>query len=79
MTEYRGEYGQRWDRRLPRDSIKRYVDRQHVSTPFPEIAAAIRMSCARNPEMPQHMYDACERYARCVYDANRELVRRFRL
>lgn len=78
MTEYRGEFGQRWDSRLPRDSIKRYVNRQHVYTPFEEIAAVILAACKKN-NIPPHMHKACVKYAKAVQDNHRDLCRRFRL
>jgi hypothetical protein len=77
-TEYRGEFGQRWDSRLPRNVIKNYMGRQH-GRPFEEIEAEILAACKRNKDMPERMYLACVRYAQSCRDADLALMREFRL
>ena len=44
-TKYVGEFGKRWDERVPRSAISWLVNRLHVGTSDETIAADIRSRC----------------------------------
>jgi hypothetical protein len=45
MTQYRYEFGKRWDARVPRVDIHWLIGRVHVGTSDDEVAADVRKRC----------------------------------
>jgi hypothetical protein len=65
-TEYRYEYGQRWNSLLPRRYIALVVHGMHCNTSDAEVTATI-LARATKFGIPERMLPACARYALCVH------------
>lgn len=74
MTQYRYEYGQRWNAKLPRDGIKFLVHRWHCDTPDVKVQEDIRRRCIKS-SIPVNMHKTCMKYALCVHNEQRNLYR----
>ncbi len=74
MTEYRYEYGKRWDARVPRNDINWVMGRTHVSTPNEDVEADIRKRCSGPGFTPSIIRQSiayaveCHRRNRLIYD-----------
>ncbi len=73
MTQYRYEYGKRWDARLPHYAIASLVDRQHVSMADQDLATIVAEHCGSN--WPAHLKVQAIVYAHVVHNRNRDLYR----
>jgi hypothetical protein len=78
-TQYRYEFGKRWDARVPRADIHWLMGRVHVATADDEIAADIRRRCADQPGYTAAIVRQSVAYALECHKRNRDLVKRFRL
>lgn len=72
MTEYRYEFGKRWDRRVPRADIHWLMGRVHVSKTDEEIAADITKRCTA-PGYTLALIRQSVAYALECHKRNREL------
>ncbi len=72
MTDYRYEYGKRWNAKLPRNSIKFLVHRIHCDTPDVKVQEDIRLRCVTS-NISTNMHKACMKYALCVHNEQRNL------
>ena len=76
--EYVSEYGKRWHVETPRDSIKRYVARQHIATPIAEIVAHIERVIDGSPDclkFTNAIRKECASYATLCHARNNRLFR----
>lgn len=72
MTEYRYEYGKRWDSRVPRTAIYWLMGQVRVSTPEDEVAADIRRRCTAPGYTPALIRQSVA-YALICHQRNRDL------
>jgi hypothetical protein len=75
MTQYRYEYGKRWNAELPRNSISSLIARTHVGKSDEEIADMIKARCKQS-DIPARLIAQCVRYALLCQAENRDLYRR---
>ncbi len=75
MTQYRYEYGKRWDARVPRGDINWLMGRVHVGTDETEIAADIRKRCTAPGYTPAIVRQSIA-YALECHKRNRDLYSR---
>jgi hypothetical protein len=72
MTEYRYEYGKRWNAQLPRRDIAFLVHRMHCGTDDDKVVSDILERCEKSG-IPQRMWPACKRYALLVHREQQQL------
>lgn len=69
-TQYRYEYGQRWDARIPRNAVAFLINRLHVSATTAEVEKLIRDRCAKSEGFTPRLTAQAVAYALAVHDAN---------
>ncbi len=72
MTQYRYEYGKRWDARVPRYAISHKLGKLHVGTPDAAIEALIREAC-KAPGFTPSLIRQSVAYALECHKRNRDL------
>ena len=72
MAKYIGEFGKRWDARVPRSSISWLAQRWHVSRPAAEIEQDIRSRCTA-PGYTEALLNQAVAYALECHKHNRSL------
>jgi len=75
MTDYRYEYGKRWDARVPRGDINWLMGRVHVGVTDEEITADITKRCSAPGYTPALIRQSI-RYALICHKRNRDLYNR---
>lgn len=74
MTEYRYEFGKRWDARTPRYDLKWLMGRVHVGTPDSEVETDIRQRCEKSG-FPAKITAESVKYALICHHENKGLYR----
>jgi uncharacterized protein len=74
-TQYRYEFGRRWNARLPRNAIKYLVERYHCATDDDTIVGDL-LDRLKQSKIPQSMWDACRRYALIVHHRQKDMYYR---
>ena len=73
-TEYRYEYGHRWNRKTPRSAIGYHVDNFHVGMPAAEVVADMNVHLDKaGPEFTPAIKRECIRYALLRHERNFKL------
>jgi hypothetical protein len=73
MTKYVGEFGKRWDVRVPRNDIRWLMGNRHVATPDSEIEAEIRCRVGNDPRFTPSLIRQSVAFALECHKRNREL------
>lgn len=73
MAKRVGEFGRRWDARVPRNHIKWLMGRVHVGTSNDEVQADIERRCAASPGFTPALIRQSVAYALECHKRNREL------
>ena len=73
-TQYVGEFGMKWDARVPRSAISWLVNRLHVSVTDAEIEQDIRGRCTA-PGYTESLLNQSVKYAIECHNRNRGLYR----
>lgn len=75
-TEYRYEFGKRWDARVPRSDLHWYMGHIYVGTSTANIEADIRKRCAKNPAFTPNLIKQSIAYALECHMRNQHLYRK---
>lgn len=69
------DMGRKWNAKVPRSAIARYVNTLHVGTPSTELEKTIRAACS-GPGYTKQITDQSVAYALLVHAQNGALYRR---